>query len=175
MKALPWILVIGLLAALYAVRGITMARGADMRAAWDSVAVLAPVVEAHRTEAVGADTVLVRVTDTLTVTIERTVALAAVSADSVRAHVDSTGAIYLDSLEAAHERHVAAVVAVSDARLAWGTTWRDYALALEAQNRQQDVALTLAYGMLRSQRRRNLGLKAGVVVLGAAIVYGAVK
>jgi hypothetical protein len=36
----------------------------------------------------------------------------------------------------------------------WGQSWKDYALTLEQQNAQLTIASTLAYGMLRSERRK---------------------
>lgn len=175
MKALPWLLVLALLVALYAMRGIADYRGSALEQARDSVAALQPRVDSLRAEALRGDTALRIVTDTIVRTIERVRVVQAESADSVRVRTDSVGAYYLDNLIAAQADEVAAVWAVADERLAWGSGWRDYALTLEQQNVQLQIANTLAYGLLRAQRRQNLALRAGAIVLAGAVLYGAVK
>lgn len=175
MKALPWVACFGLLCALLVMRAYGDVGYAKLEAAQARVDSLQTLVDSLKAEASKADIQLVTVTDTLVITIERERVVQVVAADSVRAHTDSIGAVHLDNLVASHERHVAAVQEVADQRLLWGNTWRDYALTLEQQNAELRIATTLAYGMLRRERRNANLYKAGALLVGVALVVGAVK
>lgn len=184
--ALPWVLVCGLLVALFVMRGLVSASTARLEEARDSIAKLEPRLaesEAHAAElmvsAFKQDTVLIVLTDTVQVTIERAREDASAATDSLRATLDSLQAVQLDSIESAHEREVSAVLAVADQRLLWGQGWRDAAFA-------KDSALVVAQALadqyrafsevqaeqVRSvTRQRNLSVAVNV----ALAVVGAVR
>lgn len=137
--AVPWVAVAVAMVALYAMRGARDVAVREADEATDSILKLAPVVVQLRAESdslrrlsLTADTVLVAVTDTVRVEIARYVGMATASADSLRQTLDSAQAVHLGNLESAHTAEVAAVWRIADERLAWGNTWRDYALTVDS-------------------------------------------
>lgn len=104
-----------------------------------------------------ADTVRVEVERVVRVEVDRSREAARASADSLRATLDSTEAVMLANLEANHEAEVAAVWRVADTRLAWGNSWRDYAIVGDSLARAQAAQIALHAAVndgLRSAMRR---------------------
>lgn len=145
---------------------------ARAEAAEDSIARLAPVVDSLRTEALRRDTVLVTVTDTLTLTIERVRVEATVIVDSLHARLDSVETVYLDELVEAHAEEVAALeVIITETRL-WGQSWKDAAEALEAENFQLRIRGDAWEAAYESQRGQNKWLRigTGALTVGAYVL-----
>ena len=163
-SALPWALVGVMMVALYAMRNVRDVAVDRADAAEDSVAVLAPVVAQLQAEgdslrglSLTADTVLVTVTESVVIEIEATQDRYEAVADSLRATLDSAQNVHLVNIEEAHKAEVVAVWRIADERLAWGNTWRDYAMAADSLNRVQAAVIgqyALVNTALRAALRR---------------------
>lgn len=171
---LPWLLVVGLLGWLMFLRGCDGAAVAEARAraelAEDSIAVLEPIVEELLETALERDTVLVAVTDTVVVELERIRLETVVLLDTLEAHVDSIGAELLEELELAHAEEVAQLEQLSTERLLWGESWRDAALALEEEVVQLRIRGDQWEAAFRAQSWSKNGWKLAAVAEGLALV-----
>lgn len=166
MKPLILALVVGALLGYFGPRLIAGDPGREVEAARDSIAVLAPLLEAAteraelaEAEALRADTVLVTVTETETVVIERAIVVASEAADSLHARADSTEAALLDVILAAHAEEVAAVWVIADQRLAWGTEWMEAAMAKDSVIALQDAKLAQLEMATTALNRRIAGMQ----------------
>jgi hypothetical protein len=150
-----------------AAEAAAVARAEGHQAALDS---LAPITEALTVradslaaEAFRLDTVLVTVTDTVEVRIDRAREAAAEASDSLRARIDSAATVFLDHLEAAHSEEVAAWQTLADERLAWGLGWMETALAkdsaLISTQHQLRIALTWAESVAQARGSRARGAR----------------
>lgn len=196
-RNLPWLLVLALLIALYAMRGIADTRGdrltvADSLATWhmaraDSLArenaeqaeEIAVIDQAYAeatirwaTERRNADA-----------RIREATARASEATETLRASLDSVGVRLLAEIEAGHASEVAelrAIIVGQDDRIAQAENrvaerdvllfGKDREIAdLRASNAQLSIAANIAYSMLRSEKRRGLAWK-GVTVVAVACV-----
>ena len=183
MNRLAWVAVAIMMIALYAMRGIAVDRGTELEAATDSIAKLEHYTTQLQTRADSlgsiahrADTVLVAVTDTVRVEIDRAWDRARASADSLRVTLDSTEAAHLVALENAHADEVAAVWRVADERLAWGESWRTFALTSDSLVQVQRATIAqwsirdaIMRGEVRKARTQTWATR-GIAVAGTLAV-----
>lgn len=155
MKAAPWI-VSGVLAVLLVLARCSGApENVDLaERAEELLDSIRPVADSLRLEAERRDTVLQVVTDTVRVVVTRERVVQVRVVDSVAAHVDSVGLVYLDSLVASEAAEDVAQDLLLAEALARGEAWREAALAAQAgwdQERIRGDAWREAY---ESQRTR---------------------
>lgn len=171
---LPWLLVL-LLGWALLVRGCAnpSAEAARLRAerAEDSIRVLLPAYDSLALRARLRDTVLVEVTDTLEVTLERVRVEVVEASDSLRSVLDSVQTELLNELEAAHAEEVLALERLAEQRLIWGESWRDAALATNALLDQYRVANDAKDEALAALRREDRWIKLGATALLGIVVY----
>jgi hypothetical protein len=162
------------LAALYAFDRARQPSGDDLARAEAARDSIATVADSLRAEAERADTVLLTLTDTVRVVVERVRERAAVAVDSLMARVDSTEALYVAEILQAHAEEVAALTALSDQRLAWGTAWRDAALEYAAGwEAERAVGAELRLALAASERaRRRQSLEVWAYRIGGAVGVG---
>jgi hypothetical protein len=161
----------------------------DLAAAEDSIAVLVPKIAQLEAQADSAGNVAHRA-DTVRVEVERVVRVevdhsrerAQAAADSLRATLDSVQALQLANVETSHRAEVAALERIADERLAWGTAWRDYAIAgdslAQAQSAQIALKDVVSNGLRQAARRQAITNKVtqAVAVAGAGkVCYDAVN
>ena len=99
-----------------------------------------------------------------------------VSADSLRATLDSVQSVMLANVEEAHAAEIAAVWQIADARLLWGQGWKDYAIAGEELASIQNATIVqlrfrdeIMQGVLR-QERQQVWLSRGLATVGVIAV-----
>lgn len=172
MKALPWVLLSAAVLVLAATWRVGQSAVVRAQALEDSIAVLQPVVDSLVAEAERRDTVLVTVTDSVRVVVERTRERQTVIVDTLYAMADSVEDAYLDSLVATHAEEVAALERLAEERLLWGTSWMEAAKGLEAENLLLDArgdSWEAAYAS-RSRRAWYERGAVAVVVIGAVLL-----
>ena len=174
-ETLLWAAVVGLVVLLVVGQcsggaAVDAARAEGHQAAADS---LQPLVDSLRATAAHRDTLLVEVTDTVRVTIERVRIVAQAADSALRATLDSAQAVVLDELQAAHAEEVRAWQTLADERLAWGNAWREAAEALEAENVQLRLAGESWEAAYRSsQGDKRLAQIGGVLAAGVGFALG---
>ena len=178
MKAAPWALVVLMIGVLALQRGcdsrVTSIAVERAEAAEDSLAVLGPLVEDALAQARQRDTVLVQVTDTVTVTVER-LRIEYREVDSqLRPTLDSIQVVYLDQLEANHAEQMAAKDRQIDALTLWGQSWKDAAEVLEVQAVQLTLRGDAWEQAYKSSQSQNRWLKLGGTALVGLAGYQAV-
>ena len=167
---LPWILLAALVLIWAASRSMGSEAADRARAAEAAVAVLRPLADSLRIEAERRDTVLVAVTDTVRVTVTRERVVQIRVVDSVAAHVDSVGAIYLDSLVASEAAEDVAQGLLQAETLAWGTVWREMALTAQAGWDQERVRGDAWEAAARAQGRRTWVERGAVAVVAVGVL-----
>ena len=172
-SALPWILLGALVliwAASRSMGGRAVAEALDRAAAAEAaVATLRPLADSLRIEAERLDTVLVAVTDTVRVTVTRERVVQVAVVDSLRARLDSTETALLDSLVASEAREDIAQDLLLAETLAWGTAWRETALAAQAGWDQERIRGDAWRAAARSSQRSRWGERVAFVLTVACV------
>lgn len=169
MRAVPWLLVAGLLAwAFWQGRGVgeAVGRAEAAEAVADS---LAPIVDSLKAVAVRRDTVIVTVLDSVRVVVERERIVQIAVVDTLRATLDSVQAVMLDELVASHAAEVEALETATREALLWGQSWKDVAEAQTAEI----AALRLSSQAWEAAARagqRSKWTERAVFVLGAGCI-----
>ncbi len=157
MKAAPWVIACAAVITLAAVLSLRDGGSeAEDRAlaAEAALLVLRPLADSLRVEAMKRDTVVQRTVDSVRVVVTRERVVQVEVVDTLRALLDSTETVYLDSLVASEAREDVAQDLLLAETLAWGTAWRETALAAQAgwdQERIRGDSWERAY---KSQRTR---------------------
>jgi hypothetical protein len=147
-----------------AVEAAAVARAEGHQAALDS---LAPITEALRAEAQRRDTLIVHVTDTLRVVIERAVVVAEEAADSLHARLDSVEVTYFAEYQEATETRINALEVLLEETRLWGQSWKDAAEALEVENRELRLRGDAWEEAYEASRGQNRWLKVGQAAAAA--------
>lgn len=174
MKAAPWVIACAAVITLAAVLSLRDGGSeAEDRAlaAEAALLVLRPLADSLRVEAMKRDTVVQRTVDSVRVVVTRERVVQVTAVDTIRAHVDSIGAVALDSLIASEAREDVAQEALQAETYAWGSAWRETALAAQAGWDQERIRGDAWEAVARSQNRQKwyervgFGLTVGCILV----------
>lgn len=161
----------------------------EIAAREDSIAALEPRVrqltqDVEYLSAIASqrDTVLLAVTDTVTVQIRQAVDDYHAAADSLRATLDSVQSVHLANIESSHRAEVRALQRLTDETRLWGESWKALAVSqdslIAAQSAQIALHSAINQGLRRAYARQQVAGKATqlIAVVGAGkVCYDAIN